>query len=114
MNVKQAYFTYLNELTQAKQKEAATLKEAGQADEGNLVKIELNIIGVFKTVFQAMERTGGDFVAKMEEIKTPWEGRLKEAKTHGDYETETQEKRKLAIHAMLKNKWQELISHDNG
>jgi|GEM_PF-6385511 len=101
------FLAYLQKTEQAKKQESEGLKVAGRTDEANLVKLEINLIGIFRAVYETAEKAGFDFVEKINAIKAPWEERLTLAKAHGDFETEAQEERKLAMHETLLRGWEE-------
>ena len=100
-------------LSGEKQRVAALIHQAeaeNRQDEANLLKIRLNILGVFETVASADEKQTADWPSfrqryepRFDTLTAPWRARLAQAMQHGDLQTQTIEEEKLAATNQIKS-----------
>lgn len=93
-------------LSSEKQRISALIQQAeaqSRQDEANLLKIRLNILGVFETVASADEKQTATWEAfclryepRFDTLTAPWHARLALAQQHGDLAAQTTEEEKLA------------------
>jgi len=97
-----SYRTYLTAEKQRISGLIRQVEEQNQQHDANLLKIRLNILGVFETVASADERLSADWEAfclryepRFDTLTAPWRARLMAAQQHGDLQTQVIEKEKL-------------------
>ncbi len=109
--IKTEYLSFLEGLSAEKEAEHRRLSSAGAADEARLVKIEANILGVFRDTFFALEKAPEfpeKYTESFDKISKNWSDRLRFAQSYGDFETEAVERHKIAVCDLLKEKFAEL------
>ena len=112
-SISECLIPYRSFLTSEKQRISMLIRQAeaqNRQDEANLLKIRLNIVGVFETVASADERQTATwetfcqrYESRFDTLTAPWRTRLSAAKEHGDLMTQTIEEEKLNMANQIKD-----------
>ena len=106
------YLNYLDAAVAGFQKEAQDLQLQDRADEANIVKIKINVCGICKTVYEALQRATPPeqfertYLAKLRQLENIWKEAYDKAEAHEDAEKLLIEQSKLKT--LQKNKLQYL------
>lgn len=105
-----AYLDFLDHTAAQLQQEAQALQSSDRADEANFVKIRINVCGICKSVYEALQRVTPPeqfeqaYLAKLRQFETTWQTAYDKAKAHDDAEKLLIEQNKLKT--LRKNKLQ--------
>lgn len=106
------YLNYLDAAVAGFQQEAQGLLSQDRADEANIVKIKINVCGICKTVYEALQRATPPeqfertYLAKLRQLENIWKEAYDKAEAHDDAEKLLIEQSKLKT--LQKNKLQYL------
>lgn len=95
------FIAFLEEKEKALQRNEQTLAESDRKDEANMAKIQMNIYGICRTVFEAVLRqyeagaVKAAYLQKTEQLRDAWKSSLDKAKAHDDVEKSIVEELKL-------------------
>ncbi len=95
------FIEYIDKKVKQLQQEESMLKCVDKKDEANLVKVQINVYGICKTVYQAFEKTKrdiqlrDDYLNKLEEFRMGWQESLDKAQKHDDVKKKVIEELKL-------------------
>lgn len=109
------FISYIDETVNALQEKERALAQSDRKDEANLVKIQINIYGVCRTVYDAVcntcapENVQEIYLQKLERLPDNWKASLEKAKAHGDIEKVVVEELKLEALSDVKNRFLKLI-----
>lgn len=112
MKVEQ-FIAYINETMKTLREREAELAQSDRKDEANMVKVQINIYGVCKTIYDAVcktcapENVNEVYLQKLEHLPDNWRASLEKARTHDDIGRIVVEELKLEAYADVKEKFLE-------
>lgn len=108
------FITYIDETVKGLQQRERELAQSDRKDEANMTKVQINIYGVCKTIYDAVcktcvpEKVKEVYLQKLERLPDNWKASLEKARAHDDIEKIVVEELKLEAFENVKNKFQEL------
>ncbi len=116
MKMEEQFKTYIDETVNALQEKERALVQSDRKDEADMVKIQINIYGICKTIYDvvcktcAPEKVKEVYLKKLEDLPGNWKRSLEKARAHEDIEKIVVEELKLEALFAVKKKFQELNS----
>lgn len=109
-----AYLDYLDEAAAGLQEEVRALQSSDRADEANFVKVRINVCGICKSVYEALQRVTLPeqfeltYLSKLRQLEITWQAAYDKAKLHDDAEKLLIEEIKLKTLQKIKPQYLEL------
>ena len=116
MKMEEQFRIYIDETVNALQEKERALAQSDRKDEADMVKIQINIYGICKTIYDvvcgtcAPEKVKEVYLQKLEDLPDNWKKSLEKAKAHEDIEKIVVEELKLEALFAVKKRFQELNS----
>lgn len=114
--LKNTFFAFLDTRKEETTKESELLAKDDRKDESNLLKAKANIYDIFKSIWNAAEKTTtdqetfkGEFLKKATQIPSAWEKSLELAKQHNDIGKIVMEETKLSAVYEIKERFLSLF-----
>lgn len=108
------FITYIDQTVLELQNKEKELASTDRKDEANLVKVQINVYGICKTVYEVTVKTAGStdlkeaYLEKMDAIISNWRTSFEKAKMHNDVEKSIIEELKLQVYENVKAKFMEI------
>lgn len=109
-----AYLDYLDASADKLQAESRALQSSDRADEANFVKVRINVCGICKSVYEALQRVTPPeqfdltYLSKLRQLEITWQAAYDKAKLHDDAEKLLIEEIKLKTLQKIKLQYLEL------
>lgn len=110
------YTDYLEKKAEELKSQVKELNNSDRKDEANLLKVQINVYNVCKTVFDVFknikspEALKNDYIVKLDEMCSTWNTNLIKARNFDDIATATVEELKIQAINDAKNKFKEYWS----
>ena len=110
------YTDYLEKKAEELKSQVKELNNSDRKDEANLLKVQINVYNVCKTVFyvfkniKSPEALKNDYIVKLDEMCSTWNTNLIKARNFDDIATATVEELKIQAINDAKNKFKEYWS----
>ncbi|MDO4296998.1 MAG: hypothetical protein Q4C59_00805 [Lachnospiraceae bacterium] len=104
----------IDEMVKALMAREQALVQSDRKDEANMIKIQINICGVCKTIYEVVCRTCAaedvkeTYLQKLDSLSDTWTASLEKARAHDDIEKIVAEELKLEALSNARNKFLEL------
>lgn len=111
------FTAYMEETVRNLQRKEQALAQSDRKDEANMVKIQINIYGVCRTIYEAVrknslpEEVEKAYLQKIDRLPENWELSLEKARAHGDVEKILVEELKLEAWQDVKEAFLRLGAH---
>lgn len=108
------FITYIDQTVLELQEKEQELASTDRKDEANLIKVQINVYGICKTVYETLGKNGQneeftvDYLKRMNGIVSNWREAYEKAKKHNDVEKRVIEELKLQAFETVKKKFMDL------
>lgn len=115
-NKQQEFINYLTSQYEELAKKEKTLRMDQRKDEANHVRVQMNIVQIFQTVFQvSLKKANGNsvkenFLDQLEKIPESWEKALENARAHQNVEQELIENLKFQMRDSIREQFLKVVN----